>query len=56
VFRGEGYWQGQAEKSLLLEVYTNNKKLIRSIAERIKEHNQQQAVLVTETKCKIELV
>lgn len=56
VYRGAGYWQGVKEKSLLIEVYTNNPELIRAIAERVKFHNKQEAVLVTETDCKVELV
>ena len=56
VYKGIGYWQGQKEKSLLIEIYTNNQNIIKAIAERIKHHNKQEAVLVTETECKIELV
>lgn len=56
VYRGAGYWRGVKEKSLLIEVYTNNAELIRAIAERVKHHNKQEAVLVTETEARLELV
>jgi hypothetical protein len=55
-YRGEGYWRGEKEPSLLIEVYTNNRHLIHAIAERIKHHNKQEAVLITETDCTVELV
>jgi hypothetical protein len=56
VYRGEGFWKGTKEKSLLIEVYTKDKNLIRLIAERIKRGNWQESVLVTETECKIEFL
>jgi len=56
IVRGEGFWKGFKEKSLEIIIYTDNAYLVRAIADRIKYHNKQEAVLVTETDCKIELV
>lgn len=56
VVKGLGYWRGQKEKTLEILIYTANTELVRAIAERIKHHNKQEAVLVTETDCRIELV
>jgi len=51
-----GYWKGAAEKSLEIVIYTDNAYLVKAIAERIKHHNKQEAVLVTETDCRLELI
>jgi len=55
VYRGEGNWQGKREKSLLIEVFTDNMALIHGIARRIKTANQQNAVLIAETECVVDL-
>lgn len=51
-----GFWKGAAEKSLEIIIYTANTELVRAMAERIKHHNKQEAVLITETDCKLELI
>jgi len=56
IVKGAGFWKGTEEKTLDIVIYTDNPTLIRAMAERIKHHNKQEAVLVTETDCKIELI
>lgn len=51
-----GYWQGQAEKSAVIEVSTDNRAIVRELAEDIKVTNHQQAVLITETAITQELI
>lgn len=50
IFTGKGYWKGQAENSLVLEVISDDSpeeaSKFRGLARRIKEANGQQAVLV----------
>lgn len=54
--KGQGFWKGAEEKSLEIIIYTDNTYLIKAIAEKIKHHNKQDAVLIAETDCKIELI
>lgn len=56
VVKGTGCWKGQEEKALDIIIYTSNPNLVRAMAERIRIHNNQEAVLVTETNCKIDLI
>jgi hypothetical protein len=56
VYRGEGFWKSVSEKSLLIEVYTANKTLIRALAEKIRYANKQESVLITETECEVEFL
>lgn len=56
VYRGEGYWHGQKEPSLLIEIYTANRELISALAGAIKRHNHQEAVLITETACRVDFI
>jgi hypothetical protein len=56
IVKGAGFWKGEKEKSLDIIIYTDNTFLVRAMAERIKAHNKQDAVLVTETDCKIDLI
>lgn len=56
IVKGAGVWEGAKEKALDIIIYTDNASLIRAMAERIKHHNKQDAVLIAETECKIELV
>lgn len=56
VVKAAGFWKGQKEKSLEIIIYTDNTLLIRAMAERIKHHNKQEAVLITETDCTLELI
>ena len=50
VLNGTGYWHGQSEKSLIIEAVLTasekNKQKIRDIAQRIKDINSQDAVLI----------
>jgi hypothetical protein len=43
-----GYWHGSKENSLVIEVDTDDKLSVVAAASQIKEHNHQEAVLVTE--------
>lgn len=56
IVKGAGFWKGEKEKSLEIIIYTDNALLIKGMADAIKRHNKQEAVLVTETDCRIELV
>lgn len=56
VVKACGYWQGQEEKSLEIIIYTDNTQLVQAMAEKIKHHNKQDAVLIAETECKIQLI
>lgn len=53
VIKAAGYFEGIKEKSLEIVIYTSNTMLIRAMAERIKHHNKQKAVLITEENCKV---
>jgi len=55
LIKGRGFWKGVEEKSLEIIIYTDNTYLVKAMADRIKHTNKQDAVLVTETNCKIEL-
>lgn len=46
VLEGRGFWQGQQEKSLILEVETNDERSVKRLANDIKIFNSQEAVLV----------
>lgn len=50
IFNGKGYWGGRAENSLILEVVGQDTPELatkfRGLARRIKEVNNQQAVLI----------
>lgn len=56
IVKADGFWKGIKEKSLEIIIYTDNTELIRAIAEQIKHHNNQEAVLIVETNCIIELI
>jgi hypothetical protein len=45
-----GFWKGQKEDSIIIEILTNNKTLIHAIAKQIKYINHQESILITETK------
>ena len=56
IVRAGGFWKGQREESLEIIIYTDNTELIRAIAQQIKHHNKQEAVLIAETNCTISLI
>lgn len=49
IFHTQGFWSGEEEKALCIEILTDNETLIRAICQRIKHHNNQETVLYTET-------
>jgi len=53
-----GVWNGQKEKSLIVEIITEKPepKKVRWIAEKIKSHNNQEAVLIQTLKDNMELI
>lgn len=54
-----GYWQGQGEGSLVLEIVGDARKLakhVKALATRIKIINHQEAVLITKTPVESQLV
>lgn len=56
VVKALGYWKGKEEQSLEIIIYTDNAELIKAMAQRIKHHNSQDAVLISETECKLQLI
>lgn len=56
VVKAAGFWKGTKEKALDIIIYTDNAQLVQAMAQRIKHHNNQDAVLVTETDCNIQLI
>lgn len=56
VLEGQGVWQGVPERCLIIEIITIREDLlafaeeVNALAEEIKEHNNQDAVLVTYTQ------
>lgn len=56
IIKTDGYWKRTHESGLEIVIYTANTNLIRAMADRIKHHNSQEAVLVTETECEIQLI
>ena len=53
LFEGTGYWQGEGEKSLVIEIITEcnggKDQIIQDIASDIKFINNQQAVIITKS-------
>ena len=56
VIEAEGYWRGQPEASLIIEIVGATPRLaneqdsiISALAQRIRDHNKQETVLVTRT-------
>lgn len=58
IYKGNGYWQGINEKSLIIEINGSKKdfKKIKTISEKIKKTNKQEAVLLTSQKIKTNLL
>lgn len=51
-----GYWKGKPENSVIVEIETENREAVMSVANEIKTANKQEAVLVEEVETKGELV
>ena len=47
IIRTEGYWKGQSEDSMIIEVLTDCATTVRLVAEKIRRVNDQEAVLIT---------
>ncbi len=58
VYKTVGFWKGSKEKSLVFEVIEEGGGLypLKHIAKEIKEHNKQQAVLITYETIQGELI
>jgi hypothetical protein len=58
VIEATGYWKGTKEKSLVIEIWTddNARSDINVVAKRIKEVNNQEAVLVQAFQCEGRLI
>ena len=58
IWRGEGYWQGKSEASLMVEVFSELDLLptVKAFARYIKKLNAQEAVLIQVIKCQGEFV
>jgi hypothetical protein len=46
LFEGKGYWKGEGEESLVVEVVTGDRANVYAMAREIKEVNKQECVLV----------
>lgn len=46
LLEGIGYWEGQGERSLCIEIVTEDADKVRIISHAIKEHNKQDSILV----------
>jgi hypothetical protein len=44
-----GYWKGQAENSLVIEILTDDGAAVQALAEKLRSKLSQEAVLVTRT-------
>jgi hypothetical protein len=51
-----GYWQGKAEKTLLIEIETIEKSKIIALSKKLARELQQQAIGVVETSQKMEFI
>lgn len=56
VIRTKGFWKGVPENALLIEIYTDNEKLVKALAEAIKKNNKQEAILVTSADVDFNLI
>lgn len=56
VWQGVGYWKGQREQSLMIEVFTDGdvgtELAVFEFAKNVKVINEQETVLVQEIECK----
>lgn len=48
ISKSSGYWQGQAEKSITVDIETDNEKQVKELAKELCEVLQQQAVGVAQ--------
>ena len=55
LFHATGYWQGKPEATTVIEIETHDKISVRTVADKIRRLNSQQAVLVVEIESKSEL-
>ena len=46
VIKGQGYWKGQVERSLIIEIVTNDEYEIKELCNKIKVINEQECVLL----------
>ncbi len=59
IIESTGYWSGQSEKSIIIEIDTNlpsDEHHIKEICSKIKGYNSQSAVLVQKISCFSELI
>lgn len=56
IVEATGYWKGTREPSLILEFLTDKASTVRVVAQLIKGHNAQEAVLVVSSEVDSELV
>lgn len=56
VLEAQGYWRGTPERSIVIEIETENAKGVHKLARDIREANAQEAVLVQRTPSYSELV
>lgn len=52
VIHTKGFWKGQEEDALCIEIFTDNATLIKAISKKIKHYNNQDAILITESEVK----
>ena len=46
VLQANGYWHGEREHSLVIEILTQDEKAVEKLAFWIKKHNKQQTVMI----------
>jgi len=59
VYNAQGYWKGQAEDSLVIEIIDEDKDIryrVNTLAYEIKILNQQEGVLIQIVNCETELI
>lgn len=56
IIHTKGFWKGSEENSIIVEILTENKTLIKAIAKAIKRFNKQDKVLVTSHAVDCELI
>ncbi len=49
VLKSEGYWKGKSEKSIVIEIETNDKELIMKTAQKLKTVLKQEAIGLSES-------
>ena len=52
----QGHWKGKQEDSIIVEILTDDKALIKAVSQKIKAYNNQEAVLISGHDVDVELI